>query len=361
MPKSLPLSPNHPTCRTKKKLNLIYGLFVCLGFSHCLPYLYHLGKEQSNIILSREKIEETLRNPNYDETTKLKLRLIQEVRNFAITKLALSEKGGFEYFTKLNRDEIGWNVSASDALEFKSYTWWFPIAGTVPYKGFFDKSLAIELENELKQKGYDTRIRTIGGYSTLGWFSDPILSPQLLWKDYRLVGLVIHEMAHATAYLPGDSDLNESYASFIEDKGVELFYTTREGENSPNLKKFKSEKSKRQTVFKTLKLYATSLNDLYSSSVTDDEKREKKKKIILEFKKEIISQKLIPEEKAEEFLAREWNNEDFLGALRYNSGEHSFEMLFQKTNRNFEKFHEDVRNLFSLTDEERSHFLNGQN
>jgi len=29
-------------------------------------------------------------------------------------------------------------------------------------------------EQELKKKGLDTRLRITAGYSTLGWFSDPL-------------------------------------------------------------------------------------------------------------------------------------------------------------------------------------------
>lgn len=332
-------------------------LFFPFFLTSCLPYLYHLGKEQSAIILNREKIETVLAKPNLEPKTKQKLSLIQEVRKFAIEELALNEKGGFEYFTELDREEIGWNVSASESLALKSYTWWFPIAGTVPYKGFFNKELAKELENELKTKGYDTRIRAIGGYSTLGWFSDPVLSPQLTWPDHRLVGLVIHEMAHATAYLPGDTTLNESYASFVEEIGTEIFYKTKEGENSPHFLKFKKEKIKRETILKLLKQYANQLKEVYESDRENNEKFELKKSIILNFKNKIISENLIPEEKSKEFLVREWNNEDFLGALRYHSGEVSFLKLYEQSNRDLAPFHKEVQNLFQMPEESRKEFL----
>lgn len=67
-------------------------------------------------------------------------------------------------------------------------------------------------------------MRITAGYSTLGWFSDPVLSPQLRMTEDELVSLVIHEMSHATVYFPGDSNFNESYASFVEEIGTEKFY-----------------------------------------------------------------------------------------------------------------------------------------
>ncbi|TGL10060.1 aminopeptidase [Leptospira levettii] len=358
MPKPLPLLPIPFPCRTKKKKLIMTISFFPFFLTSCLPYLYHLGKEQSAIILGREKIETVLNKPNIDSKTKEKLYLIREVRKFAIEELALNEKGGFEYFTKLERDEIGWNVSASESLALKSYTWWFPIAGTVPYKGFFNKEMAIELENELKNKGYDTRIRAIGGYSTLGWFSDPVLSPQLNWPDHRLVGLVIHEMAHATAYLPGDTTLNESYASFVEEIGTERFYLKKEGEKSPHLEKFKKEKTKREKTIQLMKVYADRLKEVYESNKNSETKLLQKQSLISEFKNKVIEDKLIPEEKSKEFLARDWNNEDFLGALRYHSGEVSFNHLYAKANYDLKLFHKEVKKLFDLPADLRKDFLN---
>ncbi|PJZ44702.1 aminopeptidase [Leptospira brenneri] len=361
MPKPLPLlSIPHP-CRTKKIPRIFTVLLFPIFLTGCLPYLFHLGKEQSSIILGREKIEDILNLPELDLKTKQKLNLIRDVRNFAIGELALNEKGGFEYFTKLDREEIGWNVSASEALELKSYTWWFPIAGTVPYKGFFDKQMAVSLEKELQSEGYDTRIRAIGGYSTLGWFSDPVLSPQLNWSDHRLVGLVIHEMAHATVYLPGDSTLNESYASYVEEKGIEIYYTKKEGETSSHLQKFKKEKIRREVTLKLLQKYAEELKVLYSSSLDSEKKLIQKQIIIKRFKEEVIDKKLVPEEKSQEFLTREWNNEDFLGSLRYHSGEVSFESLFTQSGNNFRQFHKEVKKLFDLPEESRQEFLNKKN
>jgi predicted aminopeptidase len=80
----------------------------------------------------------------------------------------LNPKGGFEYFTNLDREEVGWNVSASYPLKFESYTWWFPFAGTVPYKGYFDLAKAKDEEKNLIEKGFDTRVRITAAYSTLG-------------------------------------------------------------------------------------------------------------------------------------------------------------------------------------------------
>ncbi len=317
--------------------------------------MFGLGKEQISILRNRQKIEQVLLSPETTALEKEKLSLVQKARIFAIEELKLNEKGGFVYYSKLDRDQIGWNVSASLPLKFESHTWWFPIAGTVPYKGFFDKKSAEECEEELKEKGLDTRIRITGGYSTLGWFSDPIFSPQLNYDNAHLVGLVFHEMAHATVYLPGDSTLNESYASFVEEKGIQQFYHSKSDEET--LEKLKLEKQNKAKTLLLLKKYAVGLNEIYNSSLSTEEKSTAKKRTIDEFKLEAIRLGFVTEELKSKFLNKDWNNEDFLGAFRYNSFESDFEELWLRSNKDFSVFHSLVKDTFSLSPEERDKIL----
>lgn len=317
--------------------------------------MFGLGKEQISILRNRQKIEQVLLSPETTALEKEKLSLVQKARIFAIEELKLNEKGGFVYYSKLDRDQIGWNVSASLPLKFESYTWWFPIAGTVPYKGFFDKKSAEECEEELKEKGFDTRIRITGGYSTLGWFSDPIFSPQLKYEKVHLVGLVFHEMAHATVYLPGDSTLNESYASFVEEKGIEQFFDSKS--DAESIEKLRLEKQTKNKTLLLLKKYAILLNEIYNSSRSNEEKLNGKKKTIEDFKLDVIRQGFVSAEQKSKFLDKQWNNEDFLGAFRYNSFESDFEELWIQSNRDFSAFHSLVKDTFSLGPEERAKIL----
>ena len=296
-----------------------FTLLSTLLFQNCIPYLYHVSSEQSKIILNREKISTIVQDNNSDEKTKIKLKLIQAVRNFAIKEIHLNPKGGFEYFTKLDREEVGWNVSASYPLKFESYTWWFPFAGTVPYKGYFELAKAKEEEKSLIEKGLDTRVRITAGYSTLGWFSDPVLSPQLRMTEDELVSLVIHEMSHATVYFPGDSNFNESYA--------------------------------KQTALKLKEMYER-------SDLSDSEKLTQKKIIIEDYRLTILKNtdkftKFDPEK----FKTIPLNNENFIGILRYHSGSKFFHDAFTKVDGDFMKFHEEMEKIKALTIEERAVLL----
>ncbi len=45
------------------KLSLV---LIIVSMNHCISYLYHLGKEQVNIMSKREKLSELLQKPNID-------------------------------------------------------------------------------------------------------------------------------------------------------------------------------------------------------------------------------------------------------------------------------------------------------
>ena len=105
----------------------------------------------------------------------------------------------------------------------RAYEWSFPFLGRVPYKGFFDRGAAIEEDSLLRLKGYDTGIGNIRGWSTLGWFKDPILSGMLENSEGALANLIIHELWHGTLYVKDSADFNENLASFAGEQGALLF------------------------------------------------------------------------------------------------------------------------------------------
>ncbi len=323
-------------------------------------YLFHLGKEQLVQIQNRQSIEKLLENRNLEPELWEKLYFVRSVREFAIQELALSSNSGFRYYVPLNRDEVGWNVSASYPLEFRSYTWWFPIAGTVPYKGFFNLDMAKEEEFRLKSMGLDTRIRVTGGYSTLGWFSDPIYSVQLKWSKPRIAGLIIHEMAHSTVYIPGESQFNESYANFVENKGLEIFYTKYNFNDPEYLEELKNRETQKKIIY-FIKNTAKLLDSIYKSDLPDTDKLIEKQKIIRNFKEQLLQSGLIEKSSREKFLAREWNNEDFIGVLRYKSGEIYFKKVFDEVNQDFQAFHNKVKEFETLSVEEKKHFMEEEN
>lgn len=118
-------------------------------------------------------------------------------------------------------------MSAAYRDRLEAYTWWFPIVGRVPYKGFFDFGAAKAAAKSFLEDGYDVSLRPSAAFSTLGFFNDPLTSSTLLIDSLDLANTVIHETTHNTFYAPGQAAFNESFASFVGARGAAALFRSR--------------------------------------------------------------------------------------------------------------------------------------
>jgi predicted aminopeptidase len=218
-------------CSIKKRIRLPASLvLISLGaviLSGCSAgFILRSAYEQTKILLKREPIEKVINSAQTDPDIKRKLALVTEAREFA-RGIGLSPGGSFKTYSNIERDTLVWVVAGSKPTAFELYTWWFPIVGRVPYKGFFDKKSAENEALSLKQKGYETFLRGADALSTLGWFDDPVLTPMLKNDDYQIVNTVIHESVHSTVWIPNHVPFNESMANFVGAQGALEFYSQR--------------------------------------------------------------------------------------------------------------------------------------
>lgn len=190
------------------------------------------GYGQFNIIWNARPVEEFMDDPKFPDSLKARLKLIQEVRRFATDSLGLKDTENYKTMFDQKGEEIMWVVMASEPFALKHKEWKFPVIGSVPYKGFFNKDRAFELKQSLEKEGYDVIVRNPGGWSTLGWFTDPILSKMLNRSEGDLANLIIHEMSHATIFVKDSIDFNENLATFIGDRGAERFLIAKYGVDS---------------------------------------------------------------------------------------------------------------------------------
>jgi len=197
-----------------------------------VKYGLEQGRGQLNIMWNAKPVEEFLESPAFPDSLKEKLRLINRVRQYAIDSLSLKDTKNYKTLYDQQGKEIMWVVMASEPFQLKAKEWKFPVIGSVPYKGFFDREKAIRLRDELEKEGWDVNIRNPGGWSTLGWFTDPILSEMLNRSEGDLANLIIHEMSHATIFVKDSIDFNENLATFIGDRGAENFLLATYGPDS---------------------------------------------------------------------------------------------------------------------------------
>ena len=216
---------------TKRKVFLLTLLAaVAVASLTCSPmYVIRAGIEEAKILSRRREITEVVADPATSAAVRRKLELVVQARSFAQDQLGLAAGESYTTYSWVDSDTLLMVVSAARKDRFIPYTWWFPIVGRVPYKGFFDFEDAYEEARELEQDGYDTHVRPSGAFSTLGWFNDPVLNTILRYSDVGLASTVIHEILHNSIFIPGQVGFNESFANFVGDRGAALFFCTREG------------------------------------------------------------------------------------------------------------------------------------
>ncbi|MBC7790936.1 MAG: aminopeptidase [Anaerolineae bacterium] len=190
-------------------------------------YLSRAGWEEAKILRGRKPIGELVRNSTVDPVTRGKLALVLDAREFAADSVKLDAGESFTKFTQLERDTLVLVLAAAYRDKLERYTWWFPIVGRVPYKGFFDFAAARRAAADLERKGFDVTLRPSSAFSTLGWFNDPLLSTTLGADSVDLVNTVIHELTHNTFYAPGQAVFNESFANFVGARGATWFFASR--------------------------------------------------------------------------------------------------------------------------------------
>jgi predicted aminopeptidase len=204
---------------------LVIALVLLLSPTGC--YLSRGAWEEGKILARRKPIVEIVRDPRVDPATRRKLQIVLAARQYAKDSIRLRAKESFTTYSPLDKDTLVLVLSAAYRDRLEPYTWWFPIVGRVPYKGYFDFSAARRDAERFFREGYDVSLRPSDAFSTLGWFNDPLLSTSLRRDSLDLVNTVIHELTHNTFYAPSNVAFNESFASFVGARGAAAFFRSR--------------------------------------------------------------------------------------------------------------------------------------
>ncbi len=206
---------------------------TALGVNGCgVGYMARAAYEEARILWRRQPIEELLQRPSTSDAEKKKLELVLRVRKFAEERIGLRVGGSYRSVSEVDSGAVVQLLVATPRDSMEPYTWWFPVVGRVPYKGFFSKAAAKAMAAELEKDGYDTHVRPAIAFSTLGWFDDPLPASLLKRDEVTLAEVIFHELFHSTVYIVGHTTFDESSATFAGNRAAIEFFCEGEGASS---------------------------------------------------------------------------------------------------------------------------------
>jgi predicted aminopeptidase len=206
------------------RLTLLLLMTLLLGGCSSLGYYAQSVGGHLSLMGDTRPIEELLEDPEVDAGLKQKLMRVKKIRAFASDELGLPRNGSYLGYADLQRKAVVWSVVATDEFSIEPQTWCYLFVGCASYRGYFSDQRAHAFADGLKAEGKDVAVEPVPAYSTLGWFDDPLPSTAIEWPEAELAGLIFHELAHQQLYVKDDSSFNESFASTVEQIGVERWF-----------------------------------------------------------------------------------------------------------------------------------------
>lgn len=322
-----------------------------------LNYYSQAAQGQLELLSDSRPIDDWIADPGTSSRLRLRLETARQIRRFAVVEMALPDNDSYKKYTALKRKYVLWNVVATPELSLKPLQWCFPVAGCVNYRGYYDKNAADAYALELKAEGNDVEVGGVPAYSTLGWFSDPLISTFINYPDAELARMIFHELAHQIVYAQGDSQFNESFASTVEEVGVER-WMERFG-NQQMRDGYARYKARKRDFLALLLKYRKALEQNYALvDRSDSQKRAVKARLFQELKDEYQGLKgswggyagydrFFEQPLSNAHLASIATYEDFVPAFR----------AMLKRDGNFPQFYKSVKRLAELDRKDRHRVL----
>lgn len=335
-------------------LFLFAFLTACSGPS----YYTQAISGQWKLMHARQDIQSLLDNPATSPELAAHLQAAEQIKAFASNSLYLPANGSYSSYVEVDGEALVWNVVATEEFSLEAKKWCFPVAGCVPYRGFFKQQKAKDSAARLRKKGMDVIVSPAAAYSSLGWFNDPLLSTMAAGSDVRLAAYLFHELAHQRLYIKGDSLFNEGYASFVEEAGIKAWLESsqRQGELLQRQRLQNANEDFHELIGEVRK----ELADLYRTDQPETRKREQKAAIFRSFSNSY-----------EQLSAEKWNGKRYYAAwfegpannarlALYNTyqGSHcAFQGLFDQAEGDLQEFHQLAEQKSLLQKEERENWL----
>ncbi len=304
------------------------------------------------VLSKREPIEEMLASPDTPAELGRKLELVQEARQFSVEELGLPDNKSYRSYSDLERDFVVWNVFAAPEFSLDARQWCYPFVGCVSYRGYFSEDAAHKEADKLSKKGFDVAVGGVPAYSTLGNFNDPVLNTMMRWDDLHLVSTLFHELAHQVLYIKNDTAFNESFATAVEEIGIERWLATNDRDHE--MSRYRERKKLRRDFIDLVNEARADLRNYYDREIEVKEMRQLKA-ARLERLSADVSRVLEAAGRADNhWLSSDLNNARLLPMTLYEERVPAFRELYADCDADLDCFYREAVEISKLGDTERN-------
>lgn len=319
----------------KKIIPNIFVLLVLVLSTSCakFDYLYEQGVGQMSLLSKGRDNKEMLKSVRVPKNHKEKIKRIEELKTHFYKYWNKKETKIYSQTTMLKNRAVTYLVIASPYQEIKAVENCFPLMGCFPYLGFFNLSSAKVFAKEKESEELVTWIRPVYAYSTLGYFTDTILSSFFEYDDYELAELIFHELFHTIFFVTNEVDLNENLAMYFSERMLEEYFLSI---NQVEYLKFEQKKdSDNKKIKQLVVMLANELQEHYKSLFPKN--KEEGEQILNEFMEDRFKVEVMKKCQAINIqpkdcfpLERKWNNASFAAFLTYEKKSNDLASLQKK-------------------------------
>jgi predicted aminopeptidase len=335
-------------------------LAMLVFFTGCSSLSYYEQAVSGHLSLMRQRqdIADLLVNPQTDPALAAQLRLAREIVDFAELELLLNADGSYSQLVITGQTAVSWNVVVAEEFSVDARNWCFPVAGCVPYRGYFKQQQATDFADQQRAQGFDVYVSPATAYSTLGWFDDPLLDTMFQFSTSQLAGILIHELAHQKLYVSGDTHFSESFAEFVESVGVK--HWLQQTERLQDLQNWSLRRQAEPQFAALLADTRESLRLLYGSGEPENVMRAQKQTLLNMLQDEyatLVSEQWQGHDYFYGWLAGDVNNAQLALAESYAGGVCAFAALYEQADENLAEFYELARQQADLSAAQREAWL----
>ena len=335
----------------------IASLSVLLAACNGAGYYFQSVGGQLEMWSRERPVAEVINDPDTDSKLRGKLVRVEKIRDFASRELKLPDNDSYRTYADLGRPFAVWNVFAAPEFSLVPIQWCFPVVGCVAYRGYFDRSAAERFAAGEAAEGRDVYVGGVPAYSTLGYFSDPLLNTFINFPDAEIAGLMFHELAHQVAYARDDTAFNESFATTVEVEGVKRWLAGT-GDKAARID-FERRQRAREAFRTIVERCRQRLEKLYESDLAPEAMRQRKAEILTQMGDEYREfRKGGPGFPGfDRWFAQRPNNAQIASVAIYTQLVPSFQALLASEDGDLGRFYARVKMLAALSKEQRAEAL----